>query len=147
MTKKSSDGPESFWQLGNPFLGVMLDTDVSEAMFQPMRAIAIGQINTLALINRRLQACMTLPHELASCRSPNDFVQTNLRFFQMALRDYSDAVENIAKAWDETVSPPAGDQARAAPRHDYLVLPNGADPSAEADEAAEKSGPAKGCAA
>lgn len=114
------------WQMGMPVLEMMFDSDMPSTVFQPLKAMSLGQIEMSALINRRLQACAELPHQLATCRTPQDMVNLNMAFFQTALKDYAQAVTMMAEAWEKALqqqdgfSPPMS-EARA---HDYLSLPS-----------------------
>ena len=121
--RKQEQGPHSFWQLGNPFLAMLLETDAPGHIFHPFRAMAIGQFQTMSLLNRRIQASAELPRRLAACRSPEDLMRENLRFIQGALRDWSDAVQAVADAWDEALHEQTATTRRAKHHHDYLALP------------------------
>ena len=148
MAKRKTEGPNAFWNPGMPFLAMLMETDAPDVIFQPMKAIAIGQLQASNLVNRRFQALAEFPHKVAACRSPNELMLEQMRFFQTALRDYSDAMQVMAKAWDHAIKEQTGEQAEAPKRHDYLALP-GMEPAAEANksDAPERSASKKADAA
>jgi len=116
-------GPTSMLQLSMPFLETMLETDVPSFVFQPMKVMALGQIQAASLVNKRCLACLEFPQKLAACRSPEDFAQEQQRFFQAALDDYSDAVAAMTKAWGKAVVEQSEPAKSAQTDHDYLPLP------------------------
>lgn len=122
MTKKTSKHPQNFWDLGNPVLAMMVDTDAPAFVFQPMKFVALGQIHTMTLLNRRMQACAALPQQWMSCRSPQDVFETNLRFMQGAMRDYSNAIQQMTNAWDTVVEEQSSSKPVAPENHDYMTL-------------------------
>lgn len=123
MKKNNAQSVQSCWQLGNPMLGMMVDSDAPGVIFHPMKAIALGQMQVVQLCNRRFQACAELPQKLAACKSPNDFVQLQMRFWQTALKDYSNAVQSVADAWEKAVDDQAKKTEVPKRDHDVLTLP------------------------
>lgn len=140
MFDYQQSGPQSFWQMGNPFLNVMLETEVPGLVFQPWKAMALGQIATVSLINRRMKACSEMPYRLASCRSPQQLMQEQMRFFQVALRDYADAVNQVSEAWSKAVAAQDGANGAKRPRHDYLSISEAADQMPEREHASNGAG-------
>lgn len=120
----SIPNPASFFQVGMPFWQMLLETDTPGFVFQPMKAMALGQIQALDLINKRCLACLEMPQKLAACRTPEDFMRENQRFFQDALRDYSAAAQAMAQVWDVAVAGQTGSETETETHHDYLPLPN-----------------------
>lgn len=100
----------------------MLDTDVPGLMFQPMKLMALGQIHSTALFNRRAQAYAAWPYQVMSARSPTDLMHANVRFFQTALRDYADVMEHLADSWAGVVEGTAPPQKPERRNRDYLAL-------------------------
>lgn len=124
MKKSDPQSVKSCWQLGNPMLGMMVDSDAPGVIFHPMKAMAIGQMQLVQLCNRRFQACAEFPQKLAACKSPNDFMQLQMRFWQTALSDYSNAVQSVADAWEKAVDDQSEDKPKTPNRpHDVLSLP------------------------
>jgi len=137
--KKQSEflGPAAFVQLTMPFWEAVLETDTPDVVFQPVKAMALGQIQAAALFNRRCLACLELSQKLAACRSPEDFLQVQQTFLQDAMRDYSDTVQAMTGAFDNVIADPAADVTQSKAKHDYLPLPNS---EPEGDELREDGG-------
>lgn len=124
---EKSRKPKTFWDMGNPILQMMLETDAPSSLFQPMKAMALGQIHTMTLINRRMQALSTFSHQVMTCKSPQQLAEAQMRFIQTAWRDYSDAVQSMSAAWDQAIETQVGadqDLSKAPPSHDYMSLPS-----------------------
>ena len=78
------------------------------------------QIETIALMSRRAQACMELPSTLARCASPQDILTEQVRYWQLAQRHYMQSLGTVAGSVPAADEPEAA-QALARPR-DYLVV-------------------------
>ncbi len=140
-TKNSGFDPQSFWQMGNPFLApymaMMQDGEAPNLAMQPMKAVARSQLEAMQLVNRRMQACMEMPSRLAACRSPQDLFTEQMRFFQVAMQDYAQAANQMAQLWGQAFVAPQETTANTEPSHDYLDLPS---PSQTKKRKASKSG-------
>lgn len=132
MSKSSSHGSKTpgpgtpgsapFLQFAMPFWQMLLETDTPGFVFQPVKAMALGQIQTLDLINKRCLACFEFQHKLAACRTPEDFMREYQQFFQAAMSDYSDAIQAMSRAWDNAVAEQTNRDAQTEVHHDYLPL-------------------------
>jgi hypothetical protein len=61
----------------------------------------IGRLN-LELMNfmtRRSQAWLEIPAQLSRCKTPQDLIKEQLRFWQTAASQYSDGSHRLAAAW------------------------------------------------
>lgn len=127
MSKRTKEpetyGPAALVQVSMPFWQAILETDTPDFVFQPIKAMALGQIQAAALINKRCLAYLELPQKLAACRSPDEFMQVNQTFFQTAMRDYSHAVQDMTIAWDNAGVMQSDGQTQTMVSHDYLRLP------------------------
>ena len=61
----------------------------------PWKLLARMQIETMALVIRRAQAYLELPQTLAQCRTPDDLMTEQVRFSQIAQRQYMAAGEQM----------------------------------------------------
>ena len=61
----------------------------------PWKILARMQIETMALMSRRAQAYLELPQTLAQCRTPGDLMTEQVRFSQIAQRQYMAAGEHV----------------------------------------------------
>ena len=68
--------------------------------FEPVaKAMIRSNAETMTLMNQRAQAYMALPSRMAACRTPHDVMTEQVRFWQTAMQQYSDAWRNVAAAW------------------------------------------------
>lgn len=67
----------------------------------PMKAMALSQMEVATLASRRTQAYMTIPTRLARCRSRQDLVEEQLRFWQTAIEQYQESTSRIFQAWSD----------------------------------------------
>lgn len=70
-----------------------------------MRALAQTNVEMVGLMGRRSRAYLDFPSNLAKCRSPQQFVEQQARFFQDMLHDYQAANDRMVNCWIEAASP------------------------------------------
>lgn len=88
----------------------------------PWKVLARIQIESLALMSRRAQAYMELPQTLSHCRTPEDLMTEQVRFWQVAQRQYAAGFEKVAGAVPvPLVQAPKVETAQPRPR-DYIVV-------------------------
>ena len=81
------------------------------------------QIEALALSCRRAQAYAELSNSLAACRAPDDLLREQVRFWQIAQRQYIASLDNVfapAPLAPEVKSEPAE---KTPLVRDYMVVP------------------------
>ena len=90
-----------------------------------MRGFARWQLELQGLMFRRAQAYLELPSRMSQCRSPQDLMAEQQRFFQTCMQQYSETSQQIMCAWAQILQGPsvAGSAKNAAPKHDYLAFP------------------------
>ena len=91
-----------------------------------MKGFARAQLELLGLMNRRAQAYLEVPTRLSRCRTPQDVVDEQMRFWRTAFEDYSDSVGRVRDTLASFAMPPFGfqlpdDDAESA--RDYITLP------------------------
>ena len=97
----------------NPF-------DVAGTAFNLM---ARFQCETLSLMTRRAQAYVDLPRMLAQCHSPEDLLTEQVRFWQIAQRQYAASYERTLAALPAGLEmAQASAAAPAGARRDYMVV-------------------------
>ncbi len=115
---------------GGPFQG-MLNTafggfTAAGKTFEPLfRAAARGNLEAVTLMSRRAQAYMEMPMRLSQCRTPQDFANEQMRFWQTMTREYAESSQRILGAWFD-VAQKSGRKAgsRGAERErDYITFP------------------------
>lgn len=92
----------------------------SKAFEPAIKSMARCNIEMLSLMNRRTQAYLELPAQLAQCKGPQDMVDAQMRFWQSAADDIADGRRRIAAALGQA-QPHAADLI-ARPR-DYITFP------------------------
>ena len=103
----------------------MTQSDLFSLSLDPFaffKVMARSQCESMALMSRRAKALADLPKVLAGCHSPEDFLTEQVRFWQVAQRQYADSFERTFGA-----SPFAGGAAAEAAvttpsKRDYLVV-------------------------
>lgn len=118
---------------GTPPLGAgfptAFDTQAFTAqMAAPMKAAARAQLELMGLANRRVQAYMQAPAQLAACRTGQDAVNVQMAFWRQAAEHYAASGRNIADAWRQALPwamPYAASSEQPAAERDYIDF-NGA---------------------
>lgn len=67
----------------------------------PMKGIARWQLEILGFMSRRTQAYMEIPSRLQQCRTPQDLVNEQARFWQTSMEQYTDAARRLTEAWSQ----------------------------------------------
>ena len=57
-----------------------------------------SQLEILGLMSRRAQACMELPSRIMQCRTPQDLVNEQVRFWRTAYEDYTASMGRVTEA-------------------------------------------------
>jgi hypothetical protein len=95
--RENSEFENSARQMQMPFGPSQLPfTGVVDAV---LKANSKAQAETTTLVARRAQAWVELPSRTAQCRSPQDLVQLQTRFWQTLWQHYADAGRSIGEAW------------------------------------------------
>lgn len=71
------------------------------AGFGPMKALTVQQMELLTLMSRRAQAYLGIPQRLSRCRTHNDLMNEQMRFWETAQTQYQDATTRVVNAWSE----------------------------------------------
>ena len=90
----------------------------------PWKVMARLQIETMALVSRRSQAYMELPAMLAQCHNPQDLLTEQVRFWQMAQRQYAHGLEKIVGSVPLTQSAEgSAEETPTQPKaRDYMIV-------------------------
>lgn len=115
-----------------PFQGMFHDQGLGNlagmmppAADQFMRGLARCQAEMQGLMTRRTQAYFELPGRLAQCRTPQDLMLEQQRFWQMAFEQYSLCSQHFMSAWSQAFQiPQVGGTAAGVPERDYLAFPD-----------------------
>ena len=71
------------------------------------RALAQTNVEMIGLVGRRSRAYLDLPNHIAECRTPQQILEQQARFFQEMLNDYQTTNERVMNCWMEATSPPS----------------------------------------
>jgi hypothetical protein len=99
----------------------------------PLKGIARWQLEAAGLMSRRTQAYLEIPSRLSRCRTPQDLLKEQTRFWQVALHQYSESSRRMMDAWMQAMTPAGFGQSTGAARRerDYITFEepkaNGAD--------------------
>jgi hypothetical protein len=123
MDKPSPNNPHLHDWLGTPsfapkaFDPTQFDArQILETMssgFGPMKVLTVQQMELVTLASRRAQAYLAIPQRLSRCRTHQDLLNEQMRFWQTAMSQYQDSTTRIANAWSDLFSalPTAASQA------------------------------------
>lgn len=105
--------------------------------FEPwFKAAARGSLEAFAHATRRAQAYVELPARLGQCRSPQDLLEEQMRFWQTMTQQYAECSQKILQIWADVAKNGSKGSQAGKPQRDYMTV-------SEADEtdagAAEKS--------
>jgi hypothetical protein len=117
---------------GGPFKN-MFETccsgmDMTAQRFEPwFKAMAGSNLELLSLMSQRAQAYMELPASVANCRTPQDFFDEQIRFWQTAFRQYAESSQRAMNAWTTSVSALGGFltpwTVSDKPERDFITFP------------------------
>lgn len=90
--------------------------------FEPfMKGVLQCQFEAMSFWSRRAQAYMEIPARLSQCRTPQDLVNEQMRFWQTAFQHYNESAGRIANAYRQMATPPQFAAKQSQPRRrDYL---------------------------
>lgn len=128
---------QAFGTVNNPVQLYFEGVDKMAQGMSPFKGIARAQIEMMGLVSRRAQAYLEIPTRLSRCRSPQDLVNEQMRFWQTAFQQYSESSYKVVEAYRQgwtaaaTTAATAGPFQQPAPRkRDYITFPgtNGGSP-------------------
>ena len=108
----ASSVPSVGWVVGN------VDA-VVRAYGPALKAIGRFNLEMLALMSRRWQAWLGAPRQFGGCRSPQDVVQEQVRFWQAAARDYAQSAQHLSATFGAFAVMP---EHRGAAQRDYITV-------------------------
>ncbi len=127
-------GQNGMGSMQTPFHMYFSGLDSMAKGLGPMKGIARAQLEMMGLMSRRAQAYMEFPTRLSGCRSPQDVLQEQMRFWQTAVQQYQESSQKIMMAWSESMtlaaSPASLASSFASPparcERDYIAFPEAA---------------------
>lgn len=128
---------------GGPFQG-MLNAAYDQfatagRAFEPwFKAAARGNLEAFALVTRRAQAYVELPARLGRCRSAQDLLEEQTRFWQTMMEQYAECSQKILQAWADVAKASSKSGQASKPQGDYMMVPEGDEKQEEAAERSER---------
>lgn len=87
----------------------------------PLKGMARSQLEIMGFFSRRTQAYMEFPSRLQQCRTPQDFLNEQARFWQTAFEQYAEASHRVMEAWAQAgLAANLGAQPVKATARDYI---------------------------
>jgi hypothetical protein len=86
-----------------------------------MKAMARWQLEAMGLMSRRAQAYMEIPSRMSRCRTPQDLMAEQVRFFQTAFQQYQQSSQRMLEAWTQ-MAPASNGKASSAAARDYITF-------------------------
>ncbi|MDO9382532.1 MAG: hypothetical protein Q7T86_06670 [Hyphomicrobiaceae bacterium] len=71
---------------------------MSQSM-SPLKGIARSQLELMGFFSRRTQAYMEIPSRMQQCRTPQDLLNEQARFWQTAFEQYAETSRRMMEAW------------------------------------------------
>jgi hypothetical protein len=88
----------------------------------PLKGIARWQLEALGFMSRRAQAYMEIPSRLQQCRTPQDLVNEQARFWQTSMEQYAEAARRMTEAWTQIGMGNASTPSVRATARDYIIF-------------------------
>jgi hypothetical protein len=88
----------------------------------PLKGMARWQLEAAGFMSRRTQAYLEIPSRLSRCRTPQDLMNEQTRFWQLAFQQYSDSSRRMMDAWMQAMTPAGFATNGGSPRRerDYI---------------------------
>jgi hypothetical protein len=102
---------------------------MSQSM-SPLKGIARSQLELMGFFSRRTQAYMEIPSRLQQCRTPQDLLNEQARFWQTAFEQYAETSRRVVEAWSQAGLGAAQQPVRATAR-DYINFGSEAAPGSK----------------
>lgn len=114
-----------FFPYPNPFQAFLGGLEAAPIGFAPMKGVARAQLEVLGLMNRRAQAYLEIPSQLSRCRTPQDLLNEQSRFWHTAFQQYAETSRRVVEAWGEMAQPGFGMRNGAQTQErDYITFPD-----------------------
>lgn len=90
-----------------------------------MKGMARIQLEMMSLASRRAQAYLEISSRLAACRTPQELMTEQFRFWQTAVQHYSEGNRRVMTAMTAMAQPNTTANGKSKPRaRDYLSVPD-----------------------
>lgn len=105
----------------SPFQAYFSNLDSMAQSMGPMKGVARLQLEVMGYMSRRAQAYMEIPTRLSRCRTPQDLMSEQSRFWHTAFQQYAESNKRIMDAWTQVMPNPFAATAASKPaERDYI---------------------------
>lgn len=113
-----------------PLQSYFSNLDSMSQNMSPLKGIARSQLEMMGFFSRRMQAYMEFPARLQQCRTPQDLMNEQARFWQTAFEQYAESGRRMTEAWAQVgLMPGYNQQPVRATARDYINF--GSEPASE----------------
>lgn len=137
MREQSSYGPAAFGTDYFPFQVFFASVDKWPSVLGPLKAATRFQLEAAGFMNRRAQACLEIPTRLSHCRTPQDLVNEQMRFWRIACEQYVETSRRMTEALGAAF-PSGGSEGLADRDRDYITFPEPRDAAGDDEPPARK---------
>jgi hypothetical protein len=120
MTANSS----SQFGTAGPFFAPMQayfgNLDSMSQSMSPLKGVARSQLELMGFFSRRTQAYMEIPSRMQQCRTPQDLLNEQARFWQTAFEQYAETSRRMMEAWSQAGLGGVQQQPVRATARDYI---------------------------
>jgi hypothetical protein len=110
-----------FGNLSQAYFG-QLDM-IAKGLEPALKGVGRWNIELMALMTRRARAWAEIPSRLGQCKSPQDLIGEQLRFWQAAAHDYADGAQRLTVAFGALAVPGLNGALGAQPvARDYITF-------------------------
>lgn len=132
MPAQSGFGAFDPGQFANPFQMYFSGLEKMAQGMGPMKAMTRWQLEAMGFMNRRTQAYMEFPSRLSRCRTPQDLMAEQARFWQTSFQQYAESSKRMMDVWAQVTPMGAGPARDAAPERDYISFASPKDANGQA---------------
>lgn len=129
MTQYSTSDAGSTGPFFAPFHAYFGHLETVAQGMSPFKAVARSQLEWMGFVSRRSQAYLEIPSRLQQCRTPQDLINEQARFWQTAFEQYAEASRRVTEVWSQMAfGASSGQPPMRATARDYISF--GTEPAA-----------------
>ena len=109
---------------------------IAKAYEPAFKGIAQYNLELAGLMTRRAQAWLEMPASLGRCKTPQDLLGEQMRFWQTAAAHYTQSQQRLAATLGTFAVLPGlnGAAGAVAPERDFITFPDAPDPAEQAED-------------
>lgn len=123
MTTHSTSQASSAGPYFAPLQAYFGHLDTLAQSMSPMKGMARAQLEMMGFVSRRTQAYLEFPSRMQQCRTPQDLLNEQARFWQTAFEQYAEAGRRMTEAWAQAgLASGYGQQSVKTTERDYITF-------------------------